>query len=88
MKVRLKRASSESDINAGRESPSSVADVTANSCLPVPIRIKVVDAVPNNHTDGSKRADGSRRTADGLRPFILYYILATRRDGGEGCFSA
>lgn len=72
MKVRLKPPSSpEPNSEQGRESPS-VPEATPTSNLSIPVRIKVVDAVTTSH-------------ADGLRPYTIYYILASRKDGGEWC---
>ncbi|XP_064382621.1 sorting nexin-14-like [Halichondria panicea] len=68
MKVRLKPPSSpEPNSEQGRESPS-VPEATPTSNLSIPVRIKVVDAVTTSH-------------ADGLRPYTIYYILASRKDG-------
>ena len=69
MKVRLKPLSPEPNSETGRESPS-VPEATPTSNLSIPVRIKVVDAVSTSH-------------ADGLRPYTVYYILASRKDGGE-----
>ena len=74
-KLRLKRDPSEqTDDGDGRESPS-VPEARSPSplpVLPVPIRIKVVDAVTNPANESLS-----------VRPHTVYYILATRKDESE-----